>query len=272
MNFFDAMCYTFSIVSTGGFAPHDSSLALYAQTDILLIASFFMILASLNFSLHYICLHNFNLKYQFENSETRWLIFSIVVMSLFFWYYLSHYMPEDSSLNYFWRATFQVVSAATTTGLITENFADWPRGLPLLLLLLGVVGGCAGSTTGGFKIIRILLLSVQGSREVKKLIHPNGKFPLKLDKKVVPERVADAVWGFIAMYVVVLMFCDLDLKSAYSATIAMIANLGTGLGSVASDYSEVTIPAKVIMSLAMIIGRLEIFTVLVIFIPAFWRR
>jgi trk system potassium uptake protein TrkH len=279
MPVFDAICYSFSIVATGGFAPHDTSMMLYAQPDLLAIAVFFMLVSSLNFSISYTCVQNLNVKYHLDNAETRWFLFIIICMILFFWFYLSQHTPAEESLSYFWRSTFQVVSQITTTGLTTENWANWPAGLPLLLLLVSAIGGCAGSTAGGLKVIRVLLWGVQGIREIKKLIHPNGRFPLKLDKKVVPERVAEAVWGYLPIYMAVftcffvaLMFCDMEISSAFSATIAMISNVGPGISTVALDYSEVSPAGKVILTFAMIIGRLEIFTFLAILAPTFWRR
>lgn len=279
MPLFDAICYSFSIISTGGFAPHDTSMMMYAKSDLLAVSCLFMIISSVNFSLSYACAHNLNLKYHLEDSQTRMFLFIIVVTTLLVWYYLSQNVPEVENISYFWRSFFQVVSSISTTGLVIENFAVWPQGLPLTILLLAVIGGCAGSTAGGIKVIRILLLWVQANRQVKKLIHPSGKFPLKLDKKMVPESVAEAVWGFMAVYAVfftgvfvALMFCDLNLEAAYSSAVAMISNSGPGLGTVALDYSQVNSAAKIIMTFAMIIGRLEIFTALIIFVPAFWRR
>lgn len=279
MTFFDAICYSFTIVATGGFAPHDASMGVYLQPDLLAIASVFMLLSSLNFAITYACVNQFNIRQHIESAQTRAFLIITVVITLFIWFYLVHHVPPLEGISYFWRACFQVVSAISTTGLVTENFSDWPAGIPLVILLLSVMGGCAGSTAGGLKVIRVLLLGVQGSREIKKLIHPNGRFPLKLDKRAVPESVAEAVWGFLPMYAAVftvifvgLMFCNLELKEAFSATIAMIANSGPGLGSVAIDYGNTSAAAKLIMTFAMIIGRLEIFTVLVIFSPVFWHR
>jgi trk system potassium uptake protein TrkH len=165
-----------------------------------------------------------------------------------------------------------------TTGFATTNFQAWPSFLPLMLLFLSFAGGCAGSTGGGIKVIRILLLFKQGMREIKRLIHPNAIFPIKLGNKAISDQVIDAVWGFFATYVaifvvilIVLMATGLDQVTAFSAVAACINNLGPGLGAVSAHYGDISDTAKWVLSLAMLLGRLEIFTLLVLLSPAFWR-
>ena len=147
------------------------------------------------------------------------------------------------------------------------------------MMIIGLIGGCAGSTAGGIKMIRVVLLVKQGWREIHRLIHPSGVFILKINRKTIPDHVIDAVWGFVGVYVVLfnlmllsLMACGLDFISAWSAVIACIANVGPGLGEVTFNYASLTEPAKWICSFAMIVGRLEIFTVMVLFTPAFWKQ
>ncbi len=182
---------------------------------------------------------------------------------------------EDSLLH----GIFQTISIATTTGFATTDFAMWPTFLPILLILASFIGGCAGSTGGGMKAVRIMLILRQGFRELSQLIHPNAIIPLKIGTRRVPAKVVSAVWSFFAVYMVcfacilmVLLATGMDYLTAFSATTASLNNLGPGLGDVAANYGETTTVAKSAMSLAMLLGRLEIFTLLVLFTPMFWRR
>jgi trk system potassium uptake protein TrkH len=171
------------------------------------------------------------------------------------------------------------VSIATTTGFTTENFAVWPTALPVLLILASFIGGSAGSTAGGIKVIRWLLIYKQGVRELARLVHPSAEIPVKLGNKAVQYRVVDAVWGFFSVYIVVfgvmllaMMSTGLDQVTAFSAVAATLNNLGPGLGDVASGFMSLTDTAKWISVVGMLLGRLEIFTLLVLFTPMFWRH
>jgi trk system potassium uptake protein TrkH len=175
---------------------------------------------------------------------------------------------------------FHAVSIATTTGFATTNFSLWPSVAPIILLLAAFAGGCAGSTAGGIKIIRVLLIYLQGAREVRRLIHPNGIFPVKFGGQRVPDRVIEAVWGFFSFYVIaflcmvtlVMLLSDLDFLTAFSAVGACLNNLGPGLGAVAENYASLDAHVKWILIFAMLLGRLEIYTLLVLFSPSFSRR
>jgi trk system potassium uptake protein TrkH len=171
------------------------------------------------------------------------------------------------------------VSIATTTGFVTADFSSWPLFLPYLLFYAAIVGACAGSTGGGMKVIRILLIFKQGIREVQRLIHPKAVIPIKLGRKPVPDRVIESVWGFFAAYVLAflvmllaLLATGLDIVTAFSAVGACINNLGPGLENVAENYGQLPAAAKWILCFAMLLGRLEIFTLLVLFTPMFWRK
>ena len=174
---------------------------------------------------------------------------------------------------------FQVVSIGTTTGFTTADFSIWHGALPVLLILASFVGGCAGSTGGGMKVIRWLLIFKQGHRELLRLLHPSAEIPVKIGGRAVSQRVIEAVWGFFAAYVVVfafmmsaLMFTGLDQVTAFSAIAASLNNLGPGLGEVASNYASINPVSKWVCVLAMVMGRLEIFTLLVLITPDFWQR
>ena len=174
---------------------------------------------------------------------------------------------------------FQTVSITTTTGFTTVSYQNWPTFLPVLLIFASFMGACAGSTGGGLKVIRLLLLFKQGRREIRRLIHPNAIITIKLGDKPVQESVINAIWGFFASYVgvfgfimLLIMATGIDQVTAFSATAASINNLGPGLGDVSAHYGDINNTAKWLLSLAMLLGRLEIFTLLVILTPTFWRK
>lgn len=278
MDIFDAICHSFSTVAIGGFSTHDASIGYFDSAAVDLVAIAFMFIAGINFSLHFIAWRNVSLWHYLGDPELRayctvlggMLIF--VLVSLFV--YEEYASPQASILN----GLFQVVSIATTTGFTTTNFSVWPGALPVLLLFSSFVGGCAGSTGGGMKVMRVLLLYKQGLREVRRLVHPNAEMPVKLGRVGVPQRVVDAVWGFFAVYIVVfvimmaiLLMTGLDQVTAFSAIAASLNNLGPGLGDVANGFGSVNIIAKWVCIIAMLLGRLEIFTLLVLVTRTFWR-
>jgi trk system potassium uptake protein TrkH len=177
------------------------------------------------------------------------------------------------------QAFFQVVSMATTAGFTTDSIAKWPLFLPMLLLCSAFIGGCAGSTGGGLKVIRILLLYLQGSRELKRLVHPNAVYTIKLGNRALPERILEAVWGFFSAYALVFIVSMLaiiatgvDDFSAFAAVTATLNNLGPGLGVVADNFTTMPAAAKWVLVVTMLFGRLEVFTLLVLFTPTFWRE
>ena len=191
---------------------------------------------------------------------------------------LSVYL-KGSDANLFQESAFQVVSIATTTGFLTANYSNWPLFVPILLLTAAFIGACAGSTGGGIKVIRALVLAKQSAGEITKLIHPNAVVSIKLGKKAVNSRVAESVWGFFSIYIIVfiILFMFLlaqgnDFITSFSAVGATLNNLGPGLGDVSTNYQALSNYSKGSLCVAMLLGRLEIFTLLVLFTPAFWRK
>ena len=189
------------------------------------------------------------------------------------------YREYDTVSDTVRQGMFQVVSIATTTGYTTTDFSAWPAFLPVLLIFASFIGGCAGSTGGGMKVIRCLLLYRQGLREVRRLVHPNAEVPVKLGNNPIPQRVIDAVWGFFAVYIVlftimmlVLLATGIDQVTAFSAVAASLNNLGPGLGEVSANFADINNIAKWVCISAMLLGRLEIFTLLVLVSPTFWRH
>jgi len=279
MNLFDAICHSFSTAAIGGFSTHDASIGYFDSSIIELIAVIFMFLAGINFSLHFVAWRSNSLKHYMKDPEFRAYASIIGGLLLFVLGYLFISGQYDSLADTFTTGLFQVVSIATTTGFTTTNFSAWPGSLPVLLIFSSFIGGCAGSTGGGMKVIRCLLLYKQGVREVHRLVHPNAEVPVKLGGFAVPQRVIDSVWGFFAVYIVlftlmmlVLLATGLDQITAFSALAASLNNLGPGLGEVAGGFGNINDLAKWVCAGAMLLGRLEIFTLLVLVSGTFWRH
>jgi trk system potassium uptake protein TrkH len=304
MSTFDAISHSFSTVAIGGFSTHDTSIGYFDNRAIELVAMCFMIIAGVNFSLHFVAwrrliprlpwaIEDWRLVRQrstrrfqpieafrgyFLDPEFRAYLAIIGVLSVI----VVASLHSDGTFSN-WRDSvryglFQVVSIATTTGYSTANFHLWMGALPIMLLFASFIGGCAGSTGGGMKVIRWLLLYKQGRRELTRLLHPSALVLVKLGSRPVPQRVVEAVWGFFAAYAVVfvvmmviLMWTGLDQVTAFSAVAASLNNLGPGLGAVAENYSGINDLSKWVCVLAMVMGRLEIFTLLILITPEFWR-
>lgn len=279
MDVFDAITHSFSTVAIGGFSTHDASMGYFNSPLIEMIAVFFMVLAGANFALHFLVWRRKDLLVYWRDSEFKAYLLYLVIgvfLTLVYLIYSEHF---ESWVDAIHHGIFQTVSIATTTGFTTSGYHLWPGFLPVLLLFMSFIGGCAGSTGGGMKVIRFLLLWKQGHRELRRLIHPNAQIAVKIGKKPLPDRVIEAVWGFFAAYVAVfalmmllLMASGLDQVTAFSAVAATINNLGPGLGEVAKNYASINDFAKWVLSFAMILGRLEVFTLLVVLMPEFWRR
>jgi len=279
MSVFDAVSHAFSAIATGGFSNHDLSLGYYDNAAIELAAIVAMIAGSISFGMHFTVWRSANPLAYWRDSETRAFVLMVAGATLLGTIVLlvaGTYVSLPSALI---KSMFQVVSIGTTTGFTTTDYSLWPSFLPMFLLLGSFVGGCAGSTTGGMKVVRFILLAKQGTREISRLVHPNAEIPIKMGGKVIPDRVIQAVWGFFAVYItmfvvmfLILLACGLNELTAFSAVAASINNLGPGLGEVSSNLAGLPDLAKWVLCLAMLLGRLEIFTLLVILTPAFWRR
>ena len=279
MNLFDAISHSFSTVAIGGFSTHDASIGYFNNTGIQIIAIVFMLLSGVNFAIHFTAIRSSSLKPYRRDAEFRTYIWVLLVVSIVTIGYLQVMHTFESTTESIIEGLFQVVSIGTTTGFTTAEYYTWPGFLPVLLLYVSFIGGCSGSTGGGIKVIRILLLVKQGARELKRLIHPSAQIVVKIGKKPLPEDVIAAVWGFFAAYfaisalmILLLMATGLNQETAFSAVAACLNNLGPGLGDVGQNFANINDPAKWILCVAMLLGRLEIFTLLVLFTPAFWRK
>lgn len=279
MSWFDAFAHSFSTVAIGGFSTHDLSIGYYSNVNIEIVSMIFMYLAGINFALHFTAFRNLSNKPYLLDPEFKVYTGLLIGGVIFSTIYLHHKGFYDGWLESLRYASFQTISMATTTGFASTEYAVWPAFLPVLFILLSFIGGSAGSTAGGMKVIRIILLAKQGSREIKRLLHPNAIMPVKLNGKAVPDKVIAAVWGFFSLYIVsfigimmLLMLLGLDQVTAFSAVAATINNLGPGLGDVSTNYQTLSSPVKWVLTFAMLLGRLEIFTLLVLFTAAFWRK
>ncbi|MBU6950199.1 TrkH family potassium uptake protein [Hahella sp. HN01] len=278
MDAFDAIGHSFATIAIGGFSTHDASIGYFNSPMIEIICIVFMFLAGINFAMHFFAWRRRSVLVYLKDPEVVFyslILLSVSIVTVGVLIGTSTYDPFTAII----RGVFEVVSVATTTGFATADFAHWPHLLPFLLFVVAFIGGCAGSTGGGMKVIRVLLIYKQGMREVKRIVHPNAVLQVKLGRKPVPDRVLEAVWGFFSVYMFMFVFMlmgllatGLDQVTAWSAVGACINNLGPGLGGVALHYGELNEPAKWILCFAMLLGRLEVFTLLILFTPAFWRR
>ncbi|MEJ2761385.1 MAG: TrkH family potassium uptake protein [Gammaproteobacteria bacterium] len=275
----DAILHSYGTLSTGGFSSHDASFAYFNSKSISLVGSLFMFLGGVNFSLHFLAWRHTSIKQYFLDPEFRtYLGIMVAIIIICVAMLLVEHVYSDPVLAVV-DSIFQTVSIMSCTGFTSAVFQKWPTFIPLLLIFSSFIGGCAGSTSGGLKVIRVLLLFKQGMREIKLLVHPSAVIPVKIGHHVLPDRVVGAIWGFFAMYVVVftalllgLMATGVDQVTAFSGLAACINNMGPGLGRVSANFASINPAAKWIYSLSMILGRLEIFTLVVLLTPAFWRK
>ncbi len=278
MNLFDGLCHAFGTMATGGFSTQNDSIAGYSSY-IQYIIIFFMILAGTNFTLHYFALQG-RLRKIWENEEYRNYILLIISVTIIISVAIISLGTEEVE-QAFRNTLFTVVSIITTTGFVTSDYLLWPGTLWLIIFLLMFIGGSAGSTGGGIKIIRQLLLIKNSSQELKRLIHPQAIIPLKFNGKAVSGDIIYKIMAFFLIYMMIFAFgslimsaIGLDFESAAGSVAASLGNIGPGIGSVGpiENYSHIPPFGKWFLSFLMLLGRLELFTVLIIFAPSFWKK
>ncbi|MCD6526323.1 MAG: TrkH family potassium uptake protein [Desulfuromonas sp.] len=279
MSFYDAICHAFATLATGGFSTRNASVAAYNSAYIDWVITLFMFLAGVNFSLHYYALKGRVGEY-FRNEEFRFYLL-ITLMATAVLMLMNQGTVYDSLLDNLRYSAFQTTSILTTTGFGTADFELWPVLTQYLLVFMMFVGGCAGSTGGGMKVARLLLLFKHGTVQLYRLIHPRAIRLVKLGDKAVDPEVMQAILGFFALFMAVFVVASflmaasgMDLVSGATAVIATLSNIGPGLGSVgpADNFAQVSEFGKCVLILCMLLGRLELFTVLVLFLPSFWRK
>ena len=279
MSIFDAISHSFSTVAIGGFSTHDGSIGYFNSAAIETIAMFFMFLAGINFSLHFVAWNNRSLLDYIKDSEFKTYSMVLICSSIIVIIALSLNGQYESANETLRHSLFQTISIATTTGFTSQNYSSWPAAIPVFLIMMSFIGACVGSTGGGIKVVRILVMFRLGMKEIHKFIRPNAQVSVKLNKSSINEKALVSVLGFFSLYAIsfflilmLLMFAGLDQVTAYSATAATMNNLGPGLGDVAQNYGSVGEAAKWILSFSMLIGRLEVLTIIAIFHRAFWRQ
>ncbi len=281
MSWFDAICHGFSAIALGGFSTHDVSVGYFESFAVEVVLIVIMVVAAINFARHFLAFKSLSLAPYRKDSEGKAVLIvlagAIAVTSLLLWVDGTY----PTTLEGFRHSVFNVVSIATTTGFVTEDYEKWPAFLPVWLIFLSCITCSTGSTGGGIKMFRTLLLVRQARRELKLLVHPNAVIPIRIGGQAIPDRVAYSVLAFIFLYfgtILVLTFAllatGLDLVSSLAAAVGSVNNLGPGLGAVgpSTTFEGLTDAQTWICTFAMLIGRLEIFSVLVLFTATFWRK
>jgi trk system potassium uptake protein TrkH len=278
MGFFDAITHAFATIATGGFSTHDSSLGFFNSAPLEILCGFFSLVGGINFALIYLAWRARNVTLFWQDAEFRF--FLLVYFSLVALVSLTLYTHNTFSLwPSLYHGFFQTISIITTNGLTSAGYPNsWPMFAVLLMIFGSFFGGCAGSTAGGIKAIRFLLLHRQSVRELKMAIRPRAEIAIKIGNRVVPSSVVQAVWGFYFLYI--LCFCLIsltltglghDLVTAFGSTAACLNNMGVGLGTTASNFGGLDVPTQWLLIFAMLLGRLEIFPLILIFLPDFRR-
>ncbi|MFH1051874.1 MAG: TrkH family potassium uptake protein [bacterium] len=279
MNLFDSLCHTFATMATGGFSTKNASVGAYGSAYIDYVIALFMVAAGTSFALHF-RLFKGNFKEVINSGEFKFYLGIIAAATILI-------LIETYKVNYhnfseaFRYVFFQVVSILTTTGFGTADYEEWSIGSHVLLILLMFIGGCAGSTGGGIKVIRIYILLKFVYSEILKLLHPQAVIPVKVGNLSVDKKVITNISGFFILYtfitvtgIFIMSFLGLDYATAIGSVSATINNIGPGLGYVGPTENYALIPdaGKWVLSLLMLIGRLEVFTVIILFVPGFWRK
>ena len=277
MSMFDAVSHSMSTVAIGGFSTHNESIGYFNSFSIELVCMIFMLLSAFSFTLHYFALYKRKpLKYVYD-PELRF--FTGIIFLIFTLAIIISVISNNLTVNSIKDIGFHTVSMVTTTGFTISNSSDWPFSISFLLLVGAFIGACSGSVGGGIKSWRVMIMINHAYLNIMKIIHPNSVVSLKIGTRSVDDQAATSVWGFFSIYVIsfmvlllAMLVSGLDLESAFSAVGACLNNLGPGLGVVSENYSSISSYSKGILAFAMLLGRLEIFTLLVILTPMFWAK
>jgi trk system potassium uptake protein TrkH len=281
MSWFDAICHAFSAMSLGGFSTHDASVGYFDSVPIETVLTIFQVLAALNFATHYLAWRSRSFRAYAHDPEPRYVVGLLAASCIGIGVYLfstGTYQGLGESIRH---ATFNIVTIATDCGYATQNFASWPVFAPMWMLFLSCLTVSSGSTGGGIKMIRTMVIARQAANQMKQLIHPRAMLPLRIGGRPMPDSLPAAVLGFTFLYFIsvvmltfTLLLSGLDFITAFSAIVACINNMGPGLGLVgpATNYASLSDFQSWVCTLAMILGRLEIIPLLVICTGTFWRK
>jgi len=277
MTNFDAVTHAFTTIAIGGFSNYDNSFAYFSNNLIYLFASVFMFLSAISFSLHFVAFNKIDITGYFKDKELRFYA-TIIFVSFILIFIVLQSTNANGNFDTLILSVFQTISFATTTGFVSTDQSSLPLFIPYLLIALAGMGACAGSTGGGLKAIRVYILFRQAKNELKKLIHPSSVIPLKIGDNVIDKEISDSVWGFVSVYLFALFFgillilaTGINIETAFSTIFSCLNNLGPALGDATENYASLNDASKIILSFTMILGRLEIYTLLVLFTTFFWR-
>ena len=277
MTNFDAVTHAFTTIAIGGFSNYDNSFAYFSNNFIYLFASVFMFLSAISFSLHFVAFNKIDITGYFKDKELRFYT-TIIFVSFILIFLVLQSTNASGNFDTLILSVFQTISFATTTGFVSTDQSSLPLFIPYLLIALAGMGACAGSTGGGLKAIRVYILFRQAKNELKKLIHPSSVIPLKIGDNVIDKEISDSVWGFVSVYLFALFFgillilaTGINIETAFSTIFSCLNNLGPALGDATENYASLNDASKIILSFTMILGRLEIYTLLVLFTTFFWR-
>ncbi|MDE6172232.1 MAG: TrkH family potassium uptake protein, partial [Bacteroides sp.] len=279
MDWFDSVCHAFTTIGTGGFSTKQASIAYYNSPYIEYVLSVFMFVSGINFML-LLLFFNRKFKKAIHDAELKWYFWSVVLFTAAIAVILYYTQPMGVE-EAFRQSLFQVISLHTSTGFATNDYMLWPAVTWGLLTIVMLMGACAGSTTGGLKCIRMVILAKIARNEFKHILHPNAILPVRLNKQVIPPSVQSTVLAFCFIYaaisivsVLIMMSLGIDFLESVGCVVSSISNMGPGLGDTGPAFSWNALPdlAKWLMSFLMLLGRLELFTVLLLFTPEFWTK
>lgn len=280
MNVFDSVCHSLTTAATGGYSTKQNSIAAFHSPYLEYVITLFMFLGGINFTLLYLLFLKGNFKRLFQDTEFHWYMGTMGFFTAFI--AVTLFLNGSSGLEEsFRKAIFQVVSIQTTTGFSSSDYMTWPPVLWVLVCIIMYFGACAGSTTGGMKCIRIAIMSRVMKNEFKHIIHPNAVLPVRINRQVISPTTKSAILAFTFLYIaivfiswLILMTLGVGFEEAYSVAISSLGNVGPGIGECGPSHSWSGLPdaAKWLSALLMLIGRLELFTVLILFTPDFWKK
>ena len=275
MSMFDSIAHSFSTIAIGGFSTHDLSIGYYENSFIEAICIFFMLISALNFILHYMSLSSKSLLCYLRDSE--FITYMLMILGVLIVFVL--YITTTGNTNILVQdILFQIVSFITTSGFTTTEYDSWPAFMITTLILISFIGACAGSTGGGLKVVRVLLLFKLLKKELLKILHPTAEIPIRINQSPVNDDFSGTLYNFFIFYIIsylflsfLLLLSGLDMTTSFSTVASCINNLGPALGEAVYNYSSLNIFSKYILVFAMILGRLEIFTLLIVMTPYFWK-